>query len=111
MKGSAEMDELTTNEITGPEEEKNISGEESADIIDMVRSKHESSNVRSEHFGDVLVMQITLCIILLLILAAANIFKPGFAESFAGRFREMTDGEPEEIFEKAAARVISIING
>lgn len=106
------MDELMTNEITESEEEdKKITGEESGDIIDMVRSKHESEGERSEHFGDVLVMQITLCIILLLILAAANIIKPGFAESFTGRFREMTGGEPEEIFEKAVVKAIRMING
>ncbi|MCI7804588.1 MAG: hypothetical protein MR503_05900 [Oscillospiraceae bacterium] len=106
------MDELMTNEITESEEEdKKITSEESGDIIDMVRSKHESGGERSEHFGDVLVMQITLCIILLLILAAANIIKPGFAESFTGRFREMTGGEPEEIFEKAVVKAIRMING
>ncbi|MGN1086524.1 MAG: hypothetical protein ACI4Q5_05775 [Porcipelethomonas sp.] len=106
------MDELTNTEPTeSVDEDKKISGEESADIIDIVRSKHESGGERSEHFGDVLVMQITFCIILLLILAAANIIKPGFAESFAGRFREMTGGEPEEIFEKAVVKAIRMING
>lgn len=104
------MDELMTGELTDTEEEdKKISCE--ADVIDIVRSKHEESGKRNEHFGDVLVMQITLCIILLLILAAANIIKPGFAESFVGRFREMTGGEPEEIFEKAVDNAMRIING
>lgn len=105
------MEETVTKDITEPDVDKKISGEESADIIEMVRAKHENSDIRSEHFGDVLVMQITICIILLLIVAAANIIKPGFAENFVVRFREMTGYETEEIFEKAITKAVSIING
>ena len=106
------MDELVNTEPTETaDEDKKITSEESGDIIDMVREKHENAYERSEHFGDILVMQITLCIILLLILVTANMIKPGLAHNFVSRFREMTSGEPEEILEKAVDKAIRIING
>lgn len=65
---------------------------------------------KSEHFGDVLVAQITLCMVIALAIVAINIAKPGFARDIALRFRDMTGGQPEEFLKKAVSEVLKLIN-
>lgn len=79
------------------------------ELIGTAYSIRDEKKKNSEHFGDVLVMQITMCIIILLILAGVNLVIPGFAQDFVNKFVEMTGHGPEEFFKKAVDEVMKYI--
>lgn len=83
--------------------------EKNDDVIDAVISKHENQNICREHMGDVLMAQITACIIILLIVVVANIIRAGTAESLAAHFCEMTKGETEEFIRNAVKEAVKLI--
>lgn len=83
-------------------------------LLEEIQLKHERnernmSKEKKESFGDVLVMQITLSVILLLVFAVLNILKPDFVREAIVYFRDMSRGEPEKFFENAVQEVIRII--
>lgn len=119
------MDEYNRNE-TAPDDSRpvesstlnnepailnNEASEEKNDgVIEEVISKHENQKICREHMGDVLMAQITACIIILLIVVVANIIRAGTAESLAAHFCEMTKGETEEFIRNAVKEAIKFIN-
>ncbi len=105
------MEEIKTDEIITDEDTKKVNEESSVDLIELVRSKHEGYTTVNESFGDVLVMQISLCIILIIILIVINIISPNITKDFVGMFKKATGGETEKIFEKAVFTVMNFING
>ena len=76
------------------------------DLIEMVRSKHREP-VREEHISDVFVTQLCLCIALMLIFAALNIFCPEISGELADKIKSASNGEPEQLI----ADVVSKITG
>lgn len=84
--------------------------EKNDEIIEEIISKHENQKICREHMGDVLMAQITACIIILLIAVVANIIRAGTAQSLAAHFCEMTKGETEEFIRNAVKEVIQFIN-
>lgn len=100
------MEELETEEKLQTEDSDN----QPVDLIELVRSKHENVSIKTEHIGDVLVMQLTLCVIMLLIFAVINILESDITNWFTQKFREMSGGETEKIFEKAVFTVLKYLN-
>ena len=78
--------------------------------LEQIYSERNFKPQKSEHFGDVLVAQIALCMVISLAVTVINIAKPGLARDIAFRFRDMTGGQPEEFFKKAVSEVLKFIN-
>lgn len=100
------MEELEAEEKTQAES----GGYEPVDLIELVRSKHDNVSIKTERIGDVLVMQLTLCVILLLVFAVINILESDITRWYAEKFREMSGGETEKIFERAVFTVLKYFN-
>ena len=100
------MEELEAEEKTQAES----GGDEPVDLIELVRSKHDNVSIKTERLGDVLVMQLTLCVILLLVFAVINILESDITRWYAEKFREMSGGETEKIFERAVFTVLKYFN-
>lgn len=106
------MEEITTEKVfTDNNNAEKSSEENSIDLIELVRSKHENSYHPKENSSDVIVMQIILCIIIAIIFAIINIIEPEITQDFTKTFKSMTNGETEKIFEKAVFTVMNFING
>ena len=55
-------------------------------------------------------MQLTLCVILLLVFAVINILESDITRWYAEKFRDMSGGETEKIFERAVFTVLKYFN-
>lgn len=77
--------------------------------LEEIHVRYEKKSGKKESFGDILVTQITLSIILLLGFALMNIIKPDFVREAVVYFRDMSRGEPEEFFKSAVREVMKII--
>ena len=98
------MEELEAEEKTQAES----GGDEPVDLIELVRSKHDNVSIKTERIGEV--MQLTLCVILLLVFAVINILESDITRWYAEKFREMSGGETEKIFERAVFTVLKYFN-
>ncbi len=63
----------------------------------------------SEKFSDVLIMQISLCIILLIIIVILNTLKPDISYYLIQKFKELSNGETEQVFKDAVITVKELI--
>lgn len=102
------MEDFSVEEKEINESEPNE--EKPTDIAEEISLRYSGRNRGGEHFGDVLVMQIAVCIILALAFAVANIIVPETVESLVKLFCEMTGGEPEDLVKKAVSKALSVIN-
>lgn len=89
--------------------QKNISVDESADILGSIHSGYDIK-IEKERFSDVIVVQIILCILIVLIFAVINIIEPEITKAFIGIFKKMSNCETEEFFKKAVVKAMNFIN-
>lgn len=82
-------------------DEETVAQTESSDDKDSLKNK--------EKFSDVIITQLTLCVILLIIIVALNIIKPELSHSLVTRFKELTTGETEQVFKDAVVRIKEMV--